>query len=97
MQMEVKVVNDLVGPDGLVQTLIAYSTSPRASLFNDPATTSACKHTIALWKATKAMKYHFSVQQVCNEIATFNRPDVADIRKTPIGYFVVVFRLQFDR
>lgn len=97
LQMAVKCVNDSVGPEGIVPTLLVFGALPRVGLPNDPPTPSTLKRAIALRKATEAMSRHFAKRQVRDAFATRNGPDVSDIHATPIGHPVLVYRPEKDR
>lgn len=95
--MSVKAINDSVGPDGLVPTLLVFGALPRLGLPTDPPTPSTFKRAIALRKATKAMSKHFSSRQVKDALKVRNGPDVTEIHKTPIGAPVLIYRPEKDK
>lgn len=97
LQMAVKAINDSVGPEGLVPTLLVFGALPRLGLPSDPPTPSTFKRAIALRKATATMSKHFSSRQVKDALKTRNGPDVTDIHKTPIGAPVLVYRPKTDK
>lgn len=97
LQMSVKAVNDSVGPDGLVPTLLVFGALPRLGLPSDPPTPSTFKRAVALRKATAAMSKHFAARQVRDALSTRNGPDVTDIHNTPVGAPVLVYRPEKDK
>lgn len=97
LQMSVKAINDSVGPDGLVPTLLVFGALPRLGLPSDRPTPSTFKRAIALRKATSAMSKHFATRQVKGALNTRNGPDVTDIHTTPIGAPVLIYRPEKDK
>ena len=97
LQMAVKAVNDSVGPNGLVPTLLVFGALPRLGLPTDKPTPSTYQRAIALRKATTAMSRHFASRQVRYAMNARNGPVVTDIHNTPIGAHVLVYRPYKDK
>lgn len=97
LQVAVKSVNDSIGPDGLVPTLLVYGALPRLGFPNDPPTPSTFQRAIALRKATEAMTKYFAKSQVSNAVRTRNGPDTSDIHSAPIDSHVLVYRPEIDK
>lgn len=97
LQMAVKAINDSVGPDGLVPTLLVFGALPRLGLPTDNPSKSTFQRAVALRNATAAMSKHFAKRQVRGALHTRNGPDVTDIHKCPIGSPVLVYRPEKDK
>lgn len=97
LQMAVKAINDSVGPDGLVPTLLVFGAIPRLVLPTDQPTTSTFKRAVALRKETESMSRHFAKRQVRDALSNRNGPDVSEIYQTPIGSPVLVYRPEKDK
>lgn len=96
LQMAVKAINDSVGPEGLVPTLLVFGALPRLGLPTDAPTPSTFQRATALRKATAEMSRHFASRQIKDALATRNGPDVSDIHTAPIGSAVLVYRPSKD-
>lgn len=95
LQLAVKEINDSIGSDGLVPTLLVFGALPR--LPTDKPTPSTYKRAFALRKATEAMSRHFAKRQVCDAMNARNGPVVTDIHTTPTGSPVLVYRPEQDK
>lgn len=60
LQLAVKAINDSIGSDGVVPTLLVFGALPRLGLPKDQITPSTFKRAVALRKAAKAMSRHFA-------------------------------------
>ena len=96
-QMAFKAVNDSVGPNGLVPTLLVFGALPRLGLPTDKPTPSTYQRAIAPRKATTAMSQNVASRQVCDAMNARNGLVVTDIHKTPIGAHVLVYRPYKDK
>lgn len=63
MKTNVKSINDSVGPNGLVPTLLVYGAPPRLGLPNEQPYSSMFQRANALKKATAAMTKHITPRQ----------------------------------
>lgn len=97
LQMAVKCINDPVGPDRIVRTLLVLGALPCLGLPNDPPTPSTFICAVALRKATEVMSRHFSKRQVRDAIYARNGPAVFDIQNAPIGLPVLIYRPEKDK
>lgn len=97
LQTAVKSVNDSIGPDGLVPTLLVYGALPRLGFPNECPTPSTFQRAVALRKATEAMSKHFAKSQVSTAVRTRNGPDTSDIHSAPLDSHVLVYRPELDR
>lgn len=95
--MVVKSVNDSIGPDGLVPTLLVYGALPRLGFPTDRPTPPTFQRAVALRKATEAMTKHFAKTQVSSAVRTRNGPDTSDIHTAPIDSHVLFYRSELDR
>lgn len=59
LQYAVKSVNDTVGPDGLVSTLLVYGALPRLGLPSDAPAAGLLQRAVAVRKASNALSRHF--------------------------------------
>lgn len=75
--MAVKSINDSIGPDGLVPTLLVFGAMPRLGLPNNLPNSSTFNRARAL-------------RHVSDALSRRNGPDVSDIHKTPIKSHVLV-------
>lgn len=96
LQTAVKAVNDSVGPDGLVPTLLVYGALPRLGVPGEKPTPTTLQRAIALRKATAEMTKHFARRQVTDATRTGNGPDTSDIHNAPLNSQVFVYRPEID-
>lgn len=92
LQTAVKSVNDSVGPNGLIPTLLVYGALPRLGFPSDPPTPSMYQRAVALQKATNEMSKYFAKSQINGALRCRNGPDTTNIHLTPIGSKVLVYR-----
>lgn len=97
LQMAIKSINDSVGPDGLVPTLLVFGALPRLGLPTDQPTPSTFKRAVALRKATESMSRHFVSRPVRAALNSRNGPNITDIHKAPLGSKVLVYRPELDK
>lgn len=97
LQMAVKAINDSVGPDGLVPTLLVYGALPRLGLPHDKPNPSTFQRAAALRKATQEMSKRFAKRQVQSALNSRNGPDVSDVHSIPIGGHALVYRPKTDK
>lgn len=90
LQMALKSINDSVGPDGFVPTLIFFGDLSCHGLPTDQRTPSTFKRAIALRKAIGSTSRRFASRQVLDSIACQNGPDAKDIHQILIGSKLLV-------
>ena len=74
LQMAVKAVNDSVGPDGIVPTLLVFGTYPRLTEM-DPLSPSVTKRAEAIRTATKEVRRLYTERRVKDALAIRNGPN----------------------
>lgn len=97
LQMAVKAVNDPVGPNGLIPTLLVFGALPHLGLPTDAPSPSTFKRAVVLRKARTEVQKLFASRKVRNALKSRNGPDVTDILMTPIGSLVLVYRPEKDQ
>lgn len=90
--MAMKAFNDLVGPDGLLLTLLVFGALPLLGLPADCQTASTFQRTVALKKATTEMSKHFASRKAPAALNTRKDSDVSEFHKAPIGSSSVLYR-----
>lgn len=93
LQCAVKSVNDSVGPDGLVPTLLVYGALPRLGLKTEKPTATTQQRATAVRNATAEMSRYFAKRQVREALNQRNGPNVLDIHKAELGSHVLVYRI----
>src|SRR5690348_1952920 len=91
LQMAVKAVNDLAGPDGLVPTLLVYGAYPRLTEM-DPPSPSITKRAEAIRAATKEVRRIHAKRQVKDALAMRNGPNTLATLNLPLQSEVRVWR-----
>jgi hypothetical protein len=89
--MAIKAVNDTVGPDGLIPTLLVFGTYPRMTTTNTPSLT-VTKHNKAITKAMKQIAELHVKRQVTDVLRQQNRPNISDTLNVLISKDVLVYR-----
>ena len=74
LQMAVKAVNNSVGPDGIVPTLLVFSAYLRLTEI-DPLSPSVTKRAEAICAATKEVCHLYAERQVKDALAMHNSPN----------------------
>eukprot|EP00171_Calliarthron_tuberculosum_P002038 IDg2038t1 len=97
LQYAVKAINDSVGPDGLVPTLLVCGALPRLGLPTDKPAAGTFERAIAVRKASEQMSRHFAQRQVRDALNTPNGPNVQSIHEAPLGSHVLVYRIKKDK
>ena len=69
--MAIKAINDLVGPNGIIPTLLVFSTSPQLIKI-DPLSLSVTKRTEAIYIVTKEVCRLYAERQVKDIFAIYN-------------------------
>jgi hypothetical protein len=91
LQMAVKAVNDSVGPNGLVPTLLVFGAYPRLTEM-DPPSPSVTKRAEAIRAATKEVRRLHAVRQVQEALAIRNGPNTMLTLDLPLQSDVRVWR-----
>jgi hypothetical protein len=89
--MAIKAVNDIVGPDGLIPTLLVFSTYPRITTTDTPSLT-VTEHSKAITKAIKQITELHAKRQVTDTLRQQNRPNISDTLNVLISEDVLVYR-----
>ncbi len=91
LQMAVKAVNDTVGPDGLVPTLLVFGAYPRINM-ESPPTPSMVRRAEAIQKAMKALRKAAAERSVADALNTRNGPSTEEALALPLQSEVMVWR-----
>jgi hypothetical protein len=91
LQITVKAVNDLVGSDGIVPTLLVFGAYPRMTEDSAPSP-SVVQRAEAIRKVTKEVRRLYAERQIKNALAMRNGPDTKAILNLPLQSDVRVWR-----
>ena len=91
LQMAVKAINDTVGPDGLVPTLLVFGAYPKMTDL-DPPTLTVTQQAAAIKKVMEEISKIRAQKQVNNALNQQNGPSVTLIHDTSINAPVLVWR-----
>ena len=91
LQIAVKAVNNLAGPDGIVPTLLVFGAYPRMAEDSIPSP-SGTQRAEAIRKATREVRRLHAGRQVKDALAMRNGPDTRAILNLPIQSDVRVWR-----
>jgi hypothetical protein len=91
LQIAIKAVNDTAGPNGLVPTLLVFSTYPRMTTTNTPSLI-VTERGKAITKAIKQIAELYAKRQVTDALRQRNRPNISDTLDVPISENVLVYR-----
>ena len=91
LQMAVKAVNDTVGPNGLIPTLLVFGAYPRMSKL-DPPSPSVSQRATAIQKATQELVKLRASRQVRDALGQRNGPNTERLHDLTIGSQVLVWR-----
>jgi hypothetical protein len=89
--MAIKAVNDTAGPDGLVPTLLVFSTYPRITT-TDTLSLTVTERGKAITKAMKQIAEPHVKRQVTDALRQRNGPNISDTLDVLIGEDVLVYR-----
>src|SRR6266581_4254 len=89
--MAVKAINDTIGPDGLVPTLLVYGAYPRISKL-DLFTPSITKQAATIQKAIAKVVKLWAKQTVNNTLYYRNGPNTTSVHDLPLNSKVLVWR-----
>jgi hypothetical protein len=96
LQIAVKTINDLVGPDGIIPTLLVFGAYPRMSN-NSPLSPTTTKKTKAIRKASNEVRKYYAKRHVEDALRMRNSPDTIVILKLPIQSDIKVSAKISDR
>ena len=87
--MSFKAINDSVGPNGLVPTLLVYGTYPWMTK-NDPLSPTVLQRATAIKKAMAEIQKLRAKKQINNALNTRNGLNTFDIHELPLNSNVLV-------
>jgi len=87
--MTFKAINDSMGPEGLVPTLLVYGAYPHMTQ-NDPPSPSVAQRAIAIKKAMAQIQKIRAQRQVNDALNTRNGPNTLNIHELPLNSDVLV-------
>ena len=91
LQMAFKAINDSVGPDGLIPTLLVYGAYPRMSEYDTPVLTIT-QRASAIKKAMTEIQRLRAKRQVADALNTRNGPNTDNIHNLELNSPVLVWR-----
>jgi hypothetical protein len=91
LQMAVKAINDLAGPDGIVPTLLVFGVYPRLTEI-DPPSPLVTKRAEAICVASKEVRRLYAERRVKDALAMRNSPDTKKTLDLPLQLDVRVWR-----
>ncbi len=91
LQMSFKAINDSVGPNRLVPTLLVFDAYPRMSEL-DASSASITQRATAIKKAMNEVRKCIASRQVNDVLNTRNGPSTAAVHGLPINSPVLVYR-----
>jgi hypothetical protein len=91
LQAAVKSVNDTMGPDGLVPTLLVFGAYPRMTTWDTPAT-SITQRAAAIRKAMEAVRKCHAARKIADALRMRNGPRTDHIADLPLDSDVLVWR-----
>ena len=91
LQMAFKALNDSVGPNGLVPTLLVFGAYPRMTEIDAPSPT-VTQRTVAMRKAMDEVRKSVATRQVNDALNTRSGPSTTHIHDLPLNSQVLVFR-----
>jgi hypothetical protein len=89
--MAIKAVNNTAGPNGLVLTLLVFSTYPQIKTTDTPSLT-VTERGKAITKAMKQIAELHAKRQVTDALRQQNRPNISDTLDVLIGRDVLVYK-----
>lgn len=95
--MAAKAINDFVGPDGLVKTLLVFGALSLLGLPRDRPRVSTFQRAAASNKATVAMSKHLASRRIRASLNTRNDPDYSDIHEAETGSPALVYLPEKDQ
>lgn len=95
--MVVKSINDSVGKDGLVPTLLAYSCLLRLGIPHDTRHPDIMQQRLAVHEAVDFKTKVFADSQVREDFSHRNGPNICDVGNAPLGSPLLCFRDRTDK
>ncbi|KAI0996760.1 hypothetical protein K3495_g11422 [Podosphaera aphanis] len=96
LQMAVKSVNDSVGPNGLIPTLLVFGAFPRLSQNNAPSL-SIIQRATAIKAAMNELSKLKATRQIKDALHQRNGPQISQIHDAPIGSDVLNWRVHLKK
>lgn len=90
LQMAIKSINDSVGPNGLIPTLLVFGAFPRLSQ-NDAPSLSTMQWATAIKAAMNELSKLKAARQIKDALHQRNGPQISQIHHAPIGSDVLVW------
>jgi hypothetical protein len=90
LQIAIKAINDTAGPDGLIPTLLVFSTYLRIAT-TDTFSLIVTKHSKAITKAIKQIAELHIKRQVTDALRQQNRPNINNTLDVLISKDVLVY------
>lgn len=87
----VKAVNDSVGPNGLIPTLLVYSGFPNLGFSTNLPSLLLHERARAFRIASKEVSEYFARLQVSSALRTRKGPRIHDLHNVPIGGYVHMY------
>ena len=91
LQIAVKAMNNIAGPDGLVPTLLVFGAYPQMTSYEGPST-GIVKRAEAIRTAMNEVQKLNAKHQVQDTLVMRNGPDTSDIHKLPLMSDILVWR-----
>ncbi len=91
LQMSFKALNDSVGPDGLVPTLLVFGAYLRMTE-SDASSPTITQRSMAMKKAMNEVKRLVATRQINDALNTRNGSSTAPLHDLPLNSSVLVFR-----
>jgi hypothetical protein len=91
LQIAIKAVNNTVGPNGLISTLLVFSTYLQIATTNTPSLI-VTEHNKAIIKAIKQIAELHTKKQVTNALKQQNRPNISNTLNVLIDKNVLVYK-----
>ena len=91
LQMSFKAINDSVGPNGLVPTLLVFGAYSRMTEQDAPSP-SITQHAVAMRKAIDEVRRFTASRRINDGLNTRNGPSTASVHDLPINSPVLVYR-----
>ena len=89
--MAFKAINNTIGPDRLIPTLLIYGAYPRITEYDPPSPTTT-QRAIAIRKAMAELQKIKAKQQVANALNQRNGPIITSVKDLPLNLDVLVQR-----
>jgi hypothetical protein len=83
LQITIKAINNLVGPDGIIPTLLVFGAYPRIA-DSSLLLLIVIKRTEAIRKATKEVRCFHTKRHIADALAIRNGPNIVSVLKLPI-------------